>query len=44
MKWNFDDLESKLNKVSEDLKHCDKDLKKRLKIFIIKMKQIVQNI
>ena len=28
MKWNFDDLESKLNKVSEDLKDCDKELKK----------------
>ena len=27
MKWNFDDLESKLNDASEDLKKCDKDLK-----------------
>ena len=27
MKWDFDDLESKLNGASEDLKKCDKDLK-----------------
>lgn len=28
MNWDFDDLESKLNKVSDDLKNCDKELKK----------------
>ena len=27
MKWNFDDLESKLNDASDCLKKCDKDLK-----------------
>ena len=27
MKWDFDDLESKLNGASEGLKKCDKDLK-----------------
>lgn len=28
MKWNLDDLESKLNCASKDLKKCDEDLKK----------------
>ena len=27
MKWNFDDLESKLNDASERLKKCDENLK-----------------
>jgi len=28
MKWNLDDLESRLNDASEGLKKCDEDLKK----------------